>query len=108
MSNFNVEAAAQKIAAEFKSIGSASKTQTDDNNVAGGASFKNVLNGYLQETNEMQNSADESLSKLVKGETDNVHEVMLAMSKADVSFRMMVEVRNKLVEAYKEVMRMQV
>ncbi len=108
MSNFNVEAAAQKIAAEFKSIGATAKTQTKDQSVDGGASFKNVLNGYLKETNEMQNSADESLSKLIRGDTDNVHEVMLAMSKADVSFKMMVEVRNKLVEAYKEVMRMQV
>ena len=104
MSTFNVEAAAQKIAAEFKAIGKTAKTETE----GGGDSFKNVLNGYLKETNEMQNNADASLQKLVTGETDNVHEVMLAMSKADVSFRMMVEVRNKLVEAYQEVMRMQV
>ncbi|MFT7617194.1 MAG: flagellar hook-basal body complex protein FliE [Planctomycetota bacterium] len=104
MSEFNVEAASRKIAEEFKSIGSAPKSE----DTSAGGSFKNVLSGYLQETNDMQQSADQSLSKLVRGETDNVHEVMLAMSKADVSFRMMLEVRNKLVEAYKEVMRMQV
>ena len=104
MSSFNVEAAAQKIAEEFKAIGSAKKAESKES----GDSFKNVLSGYLKETNEMQNEADESLSRLVKGDTDNVHEVMLAMSKADVSFRMMLQVRNKLVEAYQEVMRMQV
>ncbi len=104
MSNFNVEAAAQKIAAEFKSIGKTTKAESQGD----GDSFKDVLSSYLKETNEMQNSADESLSRLVRGDTDNVHEVMLAMSKADVSFRMMVQVRNKLVEAYQEVMRMQV
>ncbi len=104
MSQFNVEAAAQKIAAEFKSISSPKKTQESSD----GSSFADVFDNYLKETNELQNSADQSLSKLVAGETDDVHEVMLAMSKADVSFRMMVEVRNKLIEAYKEVMRMQV
>ena len=104
MSTFNVEAAAQKIAAEFKAIGKTAQAEPSSE----GESFKNVLNDYLKETNEMQNNADASLQKLVTGETDNVHEVMLAMSKADVSFRMMVEVRNKLVEAYQEVMRMPV
>ena len=105
MTDFNVSAAAQKIAKEFESIGVTSSKKAEESS---GGNFKNVLDGYLKETNDMQNEADQSLSKLVRGETDNVHEVMLAMSKADVSFRMMVEVRNKLVEAYQEVMRMQV
>ncbi|MFQ5752664.1 MAG: flagellar hook-basal body complex protein FliE, partial [bacterium] len=39
---------------------------------------------------------------------ENVHEVMIAMSKAEVSFKFMMETRNKLIDAYKEIMRMQV
>lgn len=42
------------------------------------------------------------------GEVDDVHQVMLAMDRADLSFRMTLEVRNKLLEAYQEVMRLQV
>ena len=52
--------------------------------------------------------ADKAVEQLLSGEKQDVHEVMLSMAKADVSFRMMIEVRNKLVEAYQEVMRMQV
>jgi flagellar hook-basal body complex protein FliE len=42
------------------------------------------------------------------GQTSNLHEVIVAMSEADLSFRLMMQVRNKLLEAYKEIMRMQV
>jgi flagellar hook-basal body complex protein FliE len=48
------------------------------------------------------------VKSLAQGEITDVHEVMLAMTRADLSFRMMLEVRNKLLEAYQEVMRMQV
>jgi flagellar hook-basal body complex protein FliE len=45
--------------------------------------------------------------ELSTGRNGNIHETLLAMSKADVSFRMLTEVRNKIVSAYQEVMRMQ-
>jgi flagellar hook-basal body complex protein FliE len=44
---------------------------------------------------------------LVKGETKNIHETMIAIEKANVSFNMMIQVRNKLLSAYQEIMRMQ-
>jgi flagellar hook-basal body complex protein FliE len=107
MSGFDIQAAAQRIAQEFqgvKGVGSKAGAGAEGDN--GG--FADVLDKYMRESTDLQNEADGALSDLVAGKNDNVHEVMLAMAKADVSFRMMVEVRNKLVEAYQEVMRMQV
>jgi len=45
---------------------------------------------------------------LIAGESKNLHETMIAMEKADISFRLMMGVRNKIIEAYQEIMRMQV
>ncbi len=105
MSGFDIQAVAQRIAQEFQSVkGAGPKTGAEDDK--GG--FADVLDKYMRESTDLQNEADGALNDLVAGKNDNVHEVMLAMAKADVSFRMMVEVRNKLVEAYQEVMRMQV
>jgi flagellar hook-basal body complex protein FliE len=52
--------------------------------------------------------AGESVENFATGKVENVHEVMIAMSKAEVSFKFMMETRNKLIDAYKEIIRMQV
>ncbi|MCB9834125.1 MAG: flagellar hook-basal body complex protein FliE [Planctomycetes bacterium] len=106
MSSFDAQAISQRIAQEFTKV----KGPTGASGAAEGGtgSFVDVLEGYMRESNDLQNKADAALGDLVAGKSDDVHQVMLAMAKADVSFRMMVEVRNKLVEAYQEVMRMQV
>ena len=104
MSGFDVQAAAQRIQQEFQQVGSSVPT----NAVPKGESFGKVLEGMLRDTNGVQVEAEKATESMMRGEADNVHEVMLAMAKADVSFRMMLEVRNKLVDAYQEVMRMQV
>ncbi len=70
--------------------------------------FKNVLNGYLEDVNTLQHEADAQIQRLVAGETEDLHEVMLKMKEAEVAFDMMLEIRNKLVDSYKEIMRMQV
>ncbi|KAB2835871.1 MAG: flagellar hook-basal body complex protein FliE [Candidatus Brocadia sp.] len=72
------------------------------------ASFKTTLSSFLDEVNDLQTKANESIENLATGKVENVHEVMIAMAKAEVSFKFMMETRNKLVETYKEVMRMQV
>ena len=59
----------------------------------------------LPDPEQLYNTAYADFSK---GKVDDVHEVMLAMTRADLSFRMVLEVRNKLVEAYQEVMRLNV
>ncbi|GJQ49664.1 flagellar hook-basal body complex protein FliE [Candidatus Kuenenia stuttgartiensis] len=72
-----------------------------------GASFKDTLGGFINEINDLQVKASDSIEKFSGGKIENIHEVMVAMSKAEVSFKFMMETRNKLVETYKEVMRMQ-
>jgi flagellar hook-basal body complex protein FliE len=71
------------------------------------SSFKNTLGGFISEINDLQTKADASIENFATGKVENVHEVMIAMAKAEVSFKFMMEARNKLVETYKEVMRMQ-
>lgn len=70
-------------------------------------SFKNTLGGFMNEINDLQTKANASIENFATGKVENVHEVMIAMAKAEVSFKFMMEARNKLVETYKEVMRMQ-
>ena len=73
-----------------------------------GKSFAETLSALMKETDALQKSADKTLEDFSKGKVENLHDVMISMSKADLSFRMLLEVRNKLVEAYTEVMRTQV
>jgi flagellar hook-basal body complex protein FliE len=73
-----------------------------------GTGFKDMLKQHLDEVNDLQFEADKAVRDLVTGSTDNIHQVLSAITEADLSFRLMMQVRNKLVEAYKEIMRMQV
>ena len=72
------------------------------------AGFKETISNYVNEVNDLQVKAGESIENFATGKVENVHEVMIAMSKAEVSFKFMMETRNKLVDAYKEIMQMQV
>lgn len=80
---------------------------SSDVSKVGGGSFGDVIQRFVAETNAQQMQADQAIHQLATGQTDSVHETMLAMAKADLSFRMFVEVQNKVIEAYQEVMRMQ-
>ncbi|MBU0518147.1 flagellar hook-basal body complex protein FliE [bacterium] len=71
-------------------------------------SFKETLEGFLKDVNHLQNNAEEMSESLVKGEVENIHQVMVAMNQAHTSFQLMMEMRNKIMEAYKEIMKMQV
>jgi flagellar hook-basal body complex protein FliE len=71
-------------------------------------SFKKTLLGFMDQVNELQNRADRSIEKLISGEAKDLHQVMIAAEEATISFQLMVELRNKILEAYHEVMRIQV
>ena len=73
----------------------------------GGSAFSKVVTQFLKDVNEDQLQADGMVQKLVTGETDDIHEVVLSMAKADLSFRLALEVRNQVIQAYQEVSRMQ-
>jgi len=71
-------------------------------------SFSSVLENAVQEVNSKMTAADTAKGQVLSGETGNVHQAMIAVQESSVAFSLMVEVRNKLVESYQELMRMQV
>jgi len=72
------------------------------NNAAGG-DFKNLLVDSIKQVNTMQQDADRAVEGLFTGEDVNPAEVLTAVQKADLAFRMMMQTRNKLIQAYQEI-----
>src|SRR3954466_15014257 len=68
-----------------------------------GGQFKNILLEALGQVNNMQTQANEAVQQLVTGGDVNPAEVLTTLQKADISFRMILQIRNKLVQAYQEV-----
>lgn len=73
-----------------------------------GSDFGKVIGKSLKSVNDHQNKADASIVDLLSGKNEDVNSVVASVAKADMSFKLLVGVRNKLVEAYKETMKMQV
>lgn len=71
-------------------------------------SFGSMLKSHLTEVNHLQNEADTSVQKLASGQNKDIHNTMIAMEKSGVAFQLTMQVRNKMLEAYQEVMRMQI
>ena len=87
----------------------AGKPAADNTPAAGGADFAQILQSSIDKVNQTQQGANQMAEKLAAGDTSqNLHEVMIALQTASVSFQEMVQVRNKLVTAYKDVMNIQV
>jgi flagellar hook-basal body complex protein FliE len=76
----------------------------------GGAvnSFEGMLQGFVAQVNQQQVTAGQAVSGLLSGQGVPLHQAVIAMEEANVSFQLMVEVRNKLLESYQELMRMQI
>jgi len=73
-----------------------------------GHSFKDYLLQSIQEVNSMQQAADQAVERLFTGGNVSPAEVLTAVQKADLAFRMMMQIRNKIVQAYQEVQNMRV
>jgi flagellar hook-basal body complex protein FliE len=71
------------------------------------ASFQEFFADAVKQTNQLGNEASDAQRSLLVGDSDNLHGVMIAMEKADLAFQMTMAVRNKVIDAYQEVMRMQ-
>jgi flagellar hook-basal body complex protein FliE len=71
-----------------------------------GDSFAKTLTGAIEKVNEMKNEADQSVRELAEGKNVDIHQTMIAMEKASVSFQLLMQTRNKVIDAYKEMMRM--
>jgi flagellar hook-basal body complex protein FliE len=73
-----------------------------------GESFGSVLGRFVEEVNAKQTAATDAVTALQSGQNVSLHQAVIAMEEANVSFQLMSEVRNKLLDSYQEIMRMQV
>ncbi len=78
-----------------------------ESKIGGTTEFKDLLGNYMKEVNAVQENADKAVRDLATGKTDNIHQIVVAINEADLSFQLMMQMRNKLIDAYHEVMRMQ-
>ena len=67
--------------------------------------FVDMVKNAIARVNDEKNEADRNIEQLAKGKT-GIHETMISIQKADISFRLLLQVRNKAMEAYREIMRM--
>jgi flagellar hook-basal body complex protein FliE len=93
-----------QIQTPFIQFGSMQKLRPENKVEGFGEMFKQAL----QDVNAAQNESEKLTSQLVTGEVKDIHDVMIASQKASLSLQLTVQVRNKVVEAYQEVLRMQV
>ncbi len=75
---------------------------------SGPSSFSDMLQKSVDQVNQYQHDSDTAIKELVSGRTKNIHETMLTIERADTSLKLMMQVRNKVLDAYREIMRMQV
>ncbi len=73
-----------------------------------GSSFADTLKDSIQRVGQLEKEADKEVEKLAMMESDDITSTMMAIEKADLSFQLMMQVRNKIINAYEEIMRMQV
>jgi len=69
------------------------------------ATFGETLKRYIDDANDLQINADRDIQRIIAGEEIDAHEVMSAVEKANISFEMVMELRNKMLEAYREVVK---
>jgi flagellar hook-basal body complex protein FliE len=82
--------------------GSASAASSDGG-VAGNSDFMKTLRNAMEEVGDLQSEADGKVAQLLTGNGQDVHSTMIAVQKANLAFEMMVQVRNKIVQAYQQV-----
>lgn len=83
-------------------------TQSTSSTNEAGQSFADTLKEAVNNVNQLHLEADHKAQELATGKTDDIAGVMLATEKADIALRAMVQVRNKIIDAYQEIMKMQV
>lgn len=96
----------------IQSIGSSSLLnntgiQSLEKNIDEKKSFSDVISNAINNVNEKQINADNSIESLIKGDDITMHEVMLSMQESQLSMQLLIEVRNKMVEAYQEINKIQ-
>ncbi len=73
----------------------------------GGEGFGATLKNAISQVNDLSDASNQKVSELLHGDNQDVHNVMIAVEKADIAFQLMMQVRNKIVNAYQEVSKLQ-
>lgn len=94
-----------RIGGGFEPLGAALNIKKPELTEGNGSPFSNALTDAMKEVNDMQLNADRAIEDLVTGKTKNLHETMITIGKAELAFKLTMQVRNKVIEAYKEIMR---
>jgi flagellar hook-basal body complex protein FliE len=111
MSIPSAKGAAMEVLAQMREIQSESRKPSGisiSDGAKSGTSFMDHLSSSINEVNEMQKKSDSMSMDLASGKSENLHETMIASTQAELSFNLMVQIRNRALEAYQEVMRMPV
>jgi len=90
------------------SLSASSMNRTTDSDGAGESSFKNLLLDSIKQVNTMQQDADHAVEDLFSGGDVDPAQVLTAVQKADLAFRMMMQIRNKLTAAFQEIKGIQI
>jgi flagellar hook-basal body complex protein FliE len=70
--------------------------------------FGDIMKSTIEQVNQSQNSGEEAIQQLSTGQAESLHGVMIAVEEAEISLKMLVQMRNKALQAYEEIMRMQI
>ena len=94
--------------AEMQSLEAAASTTPSAGATQPAYSFQNLLGDFVSDVSNKQAAAGDAVNGLLSGKNVSLHQAVISMEEASVSFQMMVQVRNKLLDSYQELMRMQV
>lgn len=83
-------------------------TAGDSGNTSPAEGFSKTFGDMVSKVNDLQKQSDTAIQQLATGESRGLHEVMIAMEKSSISFQFLTQVRNKALDAYHEIMRMQI
>ena len=94
----------QLMTSQIQSQQTMSKQVTQKNNI----NFGDLFTQQIKDTNQFQHNADMELQSFMMGESENIHDVMIAMEEATIALELTTQVRNKLVDSYQELKNMQI
>lgn len=95
------------INSDFKATQIADVAKTSEKAGSGKQAFKDTIGDYVKNVDNEQDASNQSIVNLLTGKTQDINSVIADVARADMSFKMLVGVRNKLVSAYQETMKMQ-
>jgi len=80
---------------------------TSPSSAGGAGGFGATLKNAINQVNDLSDASDQKVTELLQGDRQDIHNVMIAVEKADIAFQLMMQVRNKIVNAYQEVSKLQ-